>query len=83
MHLEGEKHFYEVKTKRDHAHLACFGCGRIEEIASPLFERLKAEIAKQAGFKIRVTRLEVGGSCRICSDAKTQSNQEDAEYTRR
>ena len=83
MHLEGEKHFYEVKTKRDHAHLACFGCGRIEEIASPLFERLKAEIAKQAGFTIRVTRLEVGGSCRICSAAKTQSNQEDAEYTRR
>ncbi len=83
MHLEGEKHFYEVKTKRDHAHLACFGCGRIEEIASPLFERLKAEIAKQAGFTIRVTRLEVGGSCRICSATKTQSHQEDAEYTRR
>lgn len=79
MHLEGEKHFYEVKTKRDHAHLACFGCGRIEEISSPLFERLKAEIARQAGFTIRVTRLEVGGSCRICSAAKTQSDREDAE----
>src|SRR5580704_637293 len=31
MHLEGEKHYYEVKTKGEHIHLACFGCGMIEE----------------------------------------------------
>src|SRR5580698_5250091 len=54
MHLEGEKHFYEVKTKSEHIHLACFGCGRIEEFSSPVFERLKAEISEQAGFAIRV-----------------------------
>ena len=27
MHLEGEKHYYEVKTRKDHLHLACFRCG--------------------------------------------------------
>jgi len=69
MHLEGEKHYYEVKTKHDHVHLACFRCGRIEEFTSPLFERLKAEITRQSGFTIRVTRLEVGGSCRACGSA--------------
>jgi Fur family ferric uptake transcriptional regulator len=68
MHLEGEKHYYEVKTKRDHIHLACFGCGRIEEFSTPLFEHLQTEISKQAGFQIRVTRLEVGGRCRSCND---------------
>jgi Fur family transcriptional regulator, ferric uptake regulator len=73
MHLHGEKHYYEVKTLRDHIHLACFRCGRIEEFASPLFERLKDEIAKQNGFETRVTRLEVGGICRACSEPeKTQ-----------
>jgi Fur family transcriptional regulator, ferric uptake regulator len=76
MHLEGEKHYYEVKTRRDHLHLACFRCGRIEEFSSSLFERLKAEISRQAGFKIRVTRLEVGGSCRTCA---AQDEQSDAE----
>jgi Fur family transcriptional regulator, ferric uptake regulator len=76
MHLEGEKHYYEVKTKRDHVHLACFRCGRIEEFSSPLFEGLKAEISKQAGFTIRVTRLEVGGACRACAaDGYTSSDQ--------
>jgi Fur family transcriptional regulator, ferric uptake regulator len=67
MHLEGEKHFYEVKTKRDHMHLACFRCGRIEEFLSPLFESLKAQISSETGFEIGVARLEVGGSCRSCA----------------
>lgn len=66
MHLNGEKHFYEAKTNVDHMHLACFECGSIEEFTSPLFERLKAEIARQKGFHIRVTRLEVGGRCAKC-----------------
>jgi Fur family ferric uptake transcriptional regulator len=76
MHLEGEKHYYEVKTKRDHVHLACFRCGRIEEFSSPLFEGLKAELSKLAGFTIRVTRLEVGGNCRACANS---TEQEEAE----
>lgn len=70
MHLEGEKHYYEVRTAREHVHLACFHCGRIEEFSSSLFEQLKSEIATEAGFRIRVTRLEVGGACRACAGAR-------------
>jgi Fur family ferric uptake transcriptional regulator len=69
MHLEGEKHYYEASTMRDHVHLACFRCGKIEEYSSALFEKLKSEISTDAGFQIRVTRLEVGGSCRNCAAA--------------
>ena len=67
MHLEGEKHYYEVKTTREHIHLACFRCGRIEEFSSSIFEQLKSEISERAGFNIRVTRLEVGGACKTCA----------------
>jgi len=66
MHLEGEKHYYEAKTSRDHCHMACFGCGAIIEYASPAFEKLKSEMAKQGGFQISVVRLEVGGYCKGC-----------------
>jgi Fur family ferric uptake transcriptional regulator len=69
MHLEGEKHYYEVKTRRDHLHLACFCCGRIEEFSSPAFEGLKTQICEQTGFEIRVVRLEAGGVCRACTAA--------------
>jgi len=56
MHIEGEKHYYEVKTSRDHCHMACFRCGAIMEYASPAFERLKQDMARQSGFNIRVVR---------------------------
>ena len=69
MHLEGEKHYYEAKTNRDHCHMACFQCGAIMEYASSVFERLKQDIAKQSGFEIKVVRLEVGGLCERCRKA--------------
>lgn len=69
MHLQGEKHYYEAKTSRDHCHMACFGCGAITEYASPAFEKLKREMAEESGFKIRVVRLEVGGLCERCRRA--------------
>lgn len=68
MHLEGEKHYYEVKTNRDHCHIACFQCGAILEYASASFDKLKAEIAKESGFQIRAARLELGGFCKRCQN---------------
>lgn len=72
MHIEGEKHYYEAKTNKDHCHMACFRCGAIMEYASPAFERLKKEIADEADFLIRVVRLEVGGFCKRCRKEQEQ-----------
>jgi len=84
MHLNGEKHYYEVKTRRDHLHLACFQCGRIQEFASPLFEELKSEISRLNGFQIRVVRLEVGGLCSSCrGSANGRGTRKEAPRTRR
>jgi len=66
MHIEGEKHYYEAKTNRDHCHMACFRCGAIMEYASSAFEELKKEMVQQSGFQIRVVRMEVGGFCKKC-----------------
>jgi Fur family ferric uptake transcriptional regulator len=67
MHINGEKHYYEVKTQKDHLHLACFGCGVIVEFASPMFENLKREIGTKNHFEIQAMRLEVGGLCSACT----------------
>src|ERR1700685_4421542 len=69
MHLQGEKHYYEAKTNRDHCHMACFRCGAIMEYTSPAFERVKQDMAQQSGFQIRGVRLEVGGFCKRCRKA--------------
>ena len=66
MHLEGGKHYYEAKTTRDHIHLACLKCGRIQEFESSLFEKLKSQIERDQQFRIRLVRLEAGGICDRC-----------------
>jgi Fur family ferric uptake transcriptional regulator len=67
MHLNGERHYYEIRAGADHIHLACFRCGKIEEFESPLFELLKKEIGQERGFAIHVVRMEAGGHCRQCA----------------
>jgi len=69
MHLNGEKHYYEARTNKDHFHLACFECGAIQETMSEHYDRLKEDIRKRFGFGIDVIRLEVGGRCRACASA--------------
>ena len=75
MHLNGEKHYYEAKTREDHVHLACLECGKIEEFSSPVYKRLKQELARKSGFEIRVARLEVGGCCRECRKGTVHAKQ--------
>ena len=57
----------EIRTRRDHAHLACLECGQIEEFSSSLLDQLKSAIARQSGFELRITRLEAAG---VCSGSK-------------
>jgi Fur family transcriptional regulator, ferric uptake regulator len=66
MHLEGGRHYYEAKTTRDHIHLACVKCGRIQEFESSLFEKLKGQIEREQQFTINNVRVEAAGVCDRC-----------------
>jgi Fur family ferric uptake transcriptional regulator len=66
MHMEGEQHFYERKTGKDHIHMTCLRCGKIIEFESELFESLKSQLQKDCRFHVVVSRLEVGGYCGNC-----------------
>ena len=68
MHLRGGKHYYEARASRDHIHLACLKCGRIQEFESSLFEKLKGQIERQRRFNIKVVRVEAGGYCEDCRE---------------
>jgi Fur family transcriptional regulator, ferric uptake regulator len=66
MHLEGEKHFYERKTPREHLHMTCLRCGRVTEFESRLFDKLKQQVESECRFRIVVARMEMGGYCASC-----------------
>jgi len=67
LHLRGGMHYYEARTDHEHFHLACFGCGQVEEVSTPLFEELKMQVARDKGFAVATTRLEIGGYCSACT----------------
>ena len=68
LHLQGGRHYYEARTTRDHIHLACLKCGRIQEFESSLFEKLKGQIERERRFRITVVRVEAGGYCDKCQE---------------
>ncbi|MBI4164621.1 MAG: transcriptional repressor [Acidobacteria bacterium] len=68
LHMRSGRHFYEARTMRDHIHLACLRCGRIQEFESSLFEKLKGQIERERRFRIQVVRVEAGGLCDKCQE---------------
>jgi Fe2+ or Zn2+ uptake regulation protein len=56
----------ETEIATDHIHLTCLSCGRIQKLASPPIDRLRAEVAGRQGFEITLIRLEFGGMCKTC-----------------
>ena len=66
MHIRGDGHYYERRPQREHLHMACLRCGKIQEFESHLFERLKGQVERECRFHIVVTRVEIGGYCSDC-----------------
>jgi Fur family transcriptional regulator, ferric uptake regulator len=66
LHLRGHRHYYESHGDRDHIHVACIQCGKVREFESQLYEDLKAQISRDCGIEITVSRTEIGGLCDDC-----------------
>jgi Fur family ferric uptake transcriptional regulator len=71
-HFEGEKHYYETRLKREHAHIICLRCGRVEEFFGEQLHAVKGQVASQFGFEIVFARTEIGGYCSHCQVLRAQ-----------
>lgn len=66
LHVKGDGHFYERRPQRDHMHMTCLRCGKVQEFESDLFDRVKGQVERDCHFHILLTRLEIGGYCSAC-----------------
>lgn len=66
LHVKGEGHFYERKGQRDHMHMTCLRCGKVQEFESDLFDRVKGQVERDCHFHILIARFEIGGYCASC-----------------
>jgi Fur family ferric uptake transcriptional regulator len=66
MHYEGDQHYYETRSKQEHAHVVCLRCGKVEEFYGDPLQRLRNQVESRFGFQILVARTEIGGYCSHC-----------------
>jgi Fur family ferric uptake transcriptional regulator len=75
MHYEGDQHYYETRSKQEHAHVVCLRCGKIEEFYGDPLKRLRAQVESHLGFQILVARTEIGGYCSYCQVQRAREMQ--------
>ncbi len=66
MHVNGERHYYEIRPSTLHIHLVCMRCGKVEEPGGPFWEDMKTRVRTETGFEPDVVRVEMGGRCTAC-----------------
>src|SRR5438309_5425543 len=79
MHYGGDQHYYETKTKQEHAHVICLRCGKVEEFFGDPLQRLRRQIEAHFGFQILLARTEVGGYCSHCQVLRAREIEEVRE----
>jgi Fur family ferric uptake transcriptional regulator len=73
MHVGGEGHYYERVTNRNHLHITCLSCGKVQEFETPHLGQIRAEVEQACAFQVEVARLEIGGYCSQCAGKSTQA----------
>jgi Fur family ferric uptake transcriptional regulator len=79
MHYGGDQHYYETRLKREHAHVICLRCGKVEEFFGEPLEKLRSQVESTFGFEIVLARTEVGGYCPNCQAQRAQEMAEAAQ----
>lgn len=69
LHLSEEHHHYEPKSGEEHYHLVCTTCGAVEEVSGGAIQRLREELQREYGFKVRSMQIDIAGQCARCASA--------------
>src|SRR5919109_3466513 len=76
MHYGGDQHYYETRSKQEHAHIICLRCGKVEEFFGEPLQKLRRQIEAHFGFQILIQRTEVGGYCSHCQRLRLEELRE-------
>ena len=68
LHLKGGEHYYEACQVRAHSHVACLSCGKVFEFYTPAMKQIDRALAKECGFEVSFSRIEIGGYCAECKE---------------
>lgn len=70
MHVNGDRHYYEIRPRTLHIHLVCMTCGDVQEPGGRFWDELKSRVQRENGFLPDTVRVEMGGRCKVCQASK-------------
>ena len=73
MHWDGGQHYYESRTKQEHAHVVCLRCGKVQEFFGTPLLRLRRQVESTLRFQVLTARTELGGYCAECRALSPES----------
>jgi Fur family ferric uptake transcriptional regulator len=77
-HVEEGSTRYHRAEDRTHIHLACNGCGSVQEIEDlSVGEPLREALAAQYGFESDLTHLAIAGRCQNCAAQAPHTAQDE------
>jgi Fe2+ or Zn2+ uptake regulation protein len=83
LHLDDERHYYELDRQDKHSHLVCLVCGRVVEVESAAFVEAARAAGQAHGFEVATAHVELTGYCESCrrpqSEAQGGSAPEQAD----
>ena len=62
---------YEIASETPHHHLACRGCGSVQELTDFHFQELRYHLLKEHGFKADLDHMAITGLCAKCMESET------------
>lgn len=66
-HLSHGAPTYHAASERQHVHLVCRGCGRIDEVEPDLLGGVADSLTRSHGFQVDVGHVSFFGLCRECA----------------
>jgi Fur family transcriptional regulator, ferric uptake regulator len=72
MHWDGGQHYYETRTKQEHAHVVCLRCGKVQEFFGPPLRKLRRQVEATLYFQVLTARTELGGYCAECRELRAK-----------
>ena len=66
-HLSHGAPTYHAASERQHVHLVCRGCGRIDEVEPSVLDGVAERLWKANGFQVDVGHVSFFGHCQECT----------------
>lgn len=60
--------FERAHSFRQHDHVICTSCGRVEEFCDPRIQNVRSTVAEVLGFEVTHHSLHIFGTCKACTE---------------